>query len=166
MNTWSAEKVSIKVNVLLSLIGNAAKKKYSNFYLKPEEITTTDNVIKLIKERLVIRNNVMYERYVFHNCNQNSDENFDQYLIRLKKIIETFDYNQTVTSEIMLRDRIAFGIKDMESKRRFLRDEPDKLTLDRIVQACKVAEATTDRIKMLDGGNEINVILKKKMTWL
>jgi len=86
---------------------------------------------------------------VFHSCNQQEEESFDAYFLRLKKILDVCKYNQNVTTEEMLRDRLVFGIKDVSLKRKFLKEDPTVLTLDKLKQTCKVKETTDQQLKTL-----------------
>lgn len=49
----------------------------------------------------------------------------------------------------MLRDRLVFGIKDVSLKRKFLKEDPTVLTLDKLKQTCKVKETTGQQLKTL-----------------
>lgn len=99
-------------------MGIEPRKKFSNFHLK-EEKTTVENVLRLIGERLLSERNLLYDRYMFHTCNQNEDESFDTYYLRVRKALDVCRYDQNVTASEMLRDRLAFGIKDINLKKSF-----------------------------------------------
>ena len=89
IDKWDADQEKRKINVLLTVIGDKAKVKYNNFALKDEELATTaENVLKLIGERLVSERNLLYDRYMFHTCDQRENEPFGEYLVRLKKNFE------------------------------------------------------------------------------
>ena len=47
----------------------------------------------------------------------------------------------------MLRDRIAFGIRDNNLRRNFIQADPDKLSLANIIQECKTYELTNQRFQ-------------------
>ena len=54
--------------------------------------------------------NILYERFLFHAAEQQPNETVDQYIIRLRRLAETCNF-QTLHDE-MLRDRLVLGFKD------------------------------------------------------
>lgn len=140
-----------------------SKKKISNFRLTEIEKTTAERVLQLIGERIKSDRNLLYDRYMFHSCNQQEEESFDDYYLRLKKILDVCTYNQKVIAEEMLRDRIVFGVKDVSLKRKFLKEDPYTLTLDKLRQICKVKETTGQHLKTLTPEDKsVNMIAQKK----
>lgn len=133
-------RIRKKKNKHTSIYQETKQKKFSNFRLTEIEKTTAERVLQLIGERIKSDRNLLYDRYMFHSCNQQEEESFDDYYLRLKKILDVCRYNQRVTAEEMLRDRIVFGVKDVSLKRKFLKEDPSTLTLDKLRQICKVKE--------------------------
>nr|XP_022914618.1 uncharacterized protein LOC111425084 [Onthophagus taurus] len=79
-------------------------------------------------------------------------ENFDSYLLRLKRILDNCEYEKIGRKNIkdsMLWDQIAFGIIDADLKKRFLRKKLDKLNLQDVIGQCKVQEITENKFKNL-----------------
>ncbi|EZA52809.1 hypothetical protein X777_08142, partial [Ooceraea biroi] len=142
IDKWGPQEEVRKINILLSIIGDKAKKKFSNFHLTETEKTSAERVLQLISERVKSHRNLLYNRYMFHTCNQQEDESFDDYFIRLKKIFDVCEYNQNVTADNILRDRLVFGIRDMDLKRKFLKEDLTVFTLDRLKHSCRVKETT------------------------
>jgi hypothetical protein len=96
-----------KVNVLLSLIGDQAKKNYNNFDLSMEIKETCNATLDAIKKKVSAGKNVMYERFLFHNCNQLMNESFDDYQVRVSKCIDLCEYEKIPIAEI--REKITLG---------------------------------------------------------
>ncbi|XP_011859082.1 PREDICTED: uncharacterized protein LOC105556596 [Vollenhovia emeryi] len=98
MSAWPDTQEKQKISILLiAAIGVQAMKKYLNFQLTEEEKDTTENVLKIIETRLTTASkNVIYDRYLFNTAVQQQDETFDNYLIRLKKLIK----NSTETCRV------------------------------------------------------------------
>lgn len=138
----------MKINLLLTFIGDEAKKKYMHFNLTDAEKTTADAVLKLIEDRLISKRSQLYDRYVFHNCSQLENESFKDYLVRLRKIVEVCGFDN-VTPDIMLRDRIVFGIQNKSLMKRFLSEDLDALALDRVIKECQIYEETDNRVKAM-----------------
>jgi hypothetical protein len=134
MDKWTAAQENQKVNILLSCIGDSAKKKYSGFGFTAVEKENSTNLLNALERKIVTKRNVLFDRYIFHSCNQMDDEDFDTYLIRLRKSVEVCKYNENVTVESMIRDRIAFGVKDMSLRRSFLQADTEQLTLAKILK--------------------------------
>lgn len=170
IDTWSADKEPKKVNILLSMIGDAAKVKYNNFGLTNADMANanTNTVLSAISETLVKKAPMMYERWQFHSCNQLKKESFEAYLIRLNKILDNCQFEKIPKKDIkkiLLRDRIAFGIRDSELKLKFLKEDPDKLTLNNIIDTCKTNEITKYKFKQSNSDeNLVNKVARKRKT--
>lgn len=147
IDQWPDDQESVKINLLLSFIGDEAKKKFNYFDLKDEDKTTAENVLLVIKSRLVSSRSLLYDRFVFHGCNQLEGEPFKDYLLRLKKCGDLCKYNENVTSDMMLRDRIVFGINNKNLVKKFLAENSDTLTLEKVIQECQINEETDNRMK-------------------
>ncbi|XP_071577996.1 uncharacterized protein [Temnothorax nylanderi] len=160
MSTWPVTQEKQKISILLAAIGVQAMKKYLNFQLTEEEKDTTENVLKLIEARLTTANkNVIYDRYLFNTAIQQQDESFDNYLIRLKKLVKNCEYEQF--QDDLLRDRIVVGIKDNALKRKLM--AKIDLTLKTATKICRVHEITEKQVnsmqideKVLSTVNKIN----------
>lgn len=164
MDKWNPEREIQKVNILLTIIGDSAKLKFNNFGLVEADKVSCTEVLNKVGEKLLAKMHPMYERWLFHTCNQLPNETFDDYLIRLNKIIDKCQFEKISTNDIkntMLRDRIAFGVRDQELKKKFLREDPEKLALDDVINACKVNEITEDRFKnMHQEDKTVNKLVK------
>ncbi|XP_031335482.1 uncharacterized protein LOC116165305 [Photinus pyralis] len=98
----------------------------------------------------------------FNNFSLTDDEksNADEMLNTIGERCQFDKINPQELKKMMLRDRVAFGIRDDQLKKKFLRADPDKLTLDEVIQTCKVNEVTEDRFKNMN--NEEKVVNKIK----
>lgn len=148
IDKWPNTDEQRKINILLTIIGDKAKKKYNNFSLTDADKTTVDNVLQVIRKRLVSDRNLLYDRYTFHICNQQEDESFDDYYVRLRKQFEVCRYGEVATTpDDILRDKLAFGIKDLKLKKKFLRDySSEALTLEKVTQMCRADEISELRV--------------------
>ncbi|KAF2901351.1 hypothetical protein ILUMI_04836 [Ignelater luminosus] len=63
----------------------------------------------------------------------------------------------------MLRDQTAFGILDGELKKKFLQRNVDTLTLQNIINQCRVQEATETQFKHINKDETFHKIEKKKL---
>lgn len=150
MDKWGADMESRKINILLSFVGDSAKKKYNNFSLTDENLNSTaKDVLDLIEKQIVSKKNWLFDRFVFRSCEQKEDENFEEYINRLRRAVETCKYDQGVSKETMIRDQLVFGVKDLKLKRHFLEEDPDKLTLDKVINTCKAQEITAQTFERM-----------------
>ena len=62
---------------------------------------------------------------------------------------------------LMIRDRIIFGIKEEQIKERLLR-ESENPTLERIIEMCRATEISKQQIKTLQGEIPVDAIKKKQ----
>lgn len=53
------------------------------------------------------KTNTIYERYVFHNKHQESNESVDTHVTKLRKLSLTYEFGQL--TDQMIRDRIVCG---------------------------------------------------------
>lgn len=143
MDQWRDAEAR-KVSILITIIGNAAMRKFLNFQLTEEQKATTASVLEAIEAKIVVKKNLIYERFLFHCCNQSPDETFDDYLIKLKKLVKSCGFAEM--SDELLRDRIVFGLSDLVLKKKLLDDEP---TLEKTIDSCKISETRNVQFKRM-----------------
>ncbi len=90
------------------------------------------------------RKNVIYERYVFWQSNQQEGETIDQYITSLKQKVKSCEYDPACLDE-MVRDKLVFGVKDLAVKERLLREE--NVTLQKAVNFAHATEVSKKQIK-------------------
>lgn len=95
IDSWGPDHEKRKINILLTVVGDKAKRKYCNFSLKDTDKTTAENVLKVMDECLISERKVLYDRYLFHSCNQEEGESFHSYYLRLKKSWKYVGMNKT-----------------------------------------------------------------------
>ena len=70
----------------------------------------------------------MFERYKFWKRSQHEGETIDQFVTDLKKMIKkNCEYKEP--TDVMIRDRLVFGIGDPKLQAHLLRENVDDLTL-------------------------------------
>ena len=81
----SNEKIeSIKTAIFLHCIGDEALTVYNTFEFELEEAWTLDAVKSRFDKYCTPRKNVVFERYIFGQCIQNSGESLDQFVTNLR----------------------------------------------------------------------------------
>ncbi|KAI4465713.1 hypothetical protein MML48_3g00009509 [Holotrichia oblita] len=129
MDKWSTNRESQKVNILLSIIGDAAKLKFNNFGLTDEDKVNCEKLLNKISDKILSKKHQLYERWLFHTCSQLTDESFQSYLLRLNKILDQCEFDKISVDNmknVMLRDKIMFGINDQELNNKEERREEKK----------------------------------------
>lgn len=144
MDKWVDEEAR-KVSILLTAIGIAAMKKYAGFQLTAENKETTESVLNAIKAKVVVEPNVVYERFIFHCCNQSPDESFEAYYRKLVKLVKTCKF--AAMEQELLRDRIIFGINNLTLKKKLMeiKDPPLEVTIEK----CKIDELQNTQFKKM-----------------
>ena len=101
---------------------------------------------------------MIYERYIFNSCKQESSENTGAYLARLRKLAATCEYG--VPLDEMLRDRIVIGIADNQIWARLLRES--KLTLRKALEICRSSKQANLHLQQVDSGSETTHCVKSR----
>ena len=122
-----------------------------------------DGIVDKIGRYLRLRRNPLLDRKDFFGCNQEEGENIDQYVASLVRIDYRCAYEDDIqtcctqcghtgpgttavaSKSVRIRDRLIFGLCDPGMQQRvLLEDFGQNLTLDRVLQICKVHESSTD----------------------
>ena len=69
---------------------------------------------------------MIYERAMFNSCNQESNEKFEDYLRKLKLLIQTCDFG--AVEDDLLRDRLVLGVNNKKLKKKLIAKADLKLT--------------------------------------
>ncbi|XP_073965836.1 uncharacterized protein [Choristoneura fumiferana] len=158
MEKWGTERESQKASLLLSAIGAAANNKYL-FDVADATKRSTKELMEVLRDRMVKKRNVIYNRFMFNSRIQKENERFDSFLLDLQKLISTCEYKEF--EQHLLRDRIVVGIMDSNLKKELLKAE--KLDLTLAIDMCRSAEATSDQLLVLQSQEkEINKVSTSK----
>ena len=94
-------------------------------------------IIEALRTHFVPQRNVVYERFIFWNASQKPGESADEYVLRLRKLADSCEFETQKDS--MIRDRIVCGTNDKSAQDRLLRERPPP-GLNRAVEIVRVAE--------------------------
>lgn len=86
IDKWPNDDNERKVSLLMSVIGQAALKKYSNFDLSVAEKADLTLAIAAIKAKVVIERNVNIDRLDFFEARQHPEESIEDFVLRLKHL--------------------------------------------------------------------------------
>lgn len=132
--------------MLLASAGEEAIEVYNNFVFGPDEKDKLECLVQKFKEYCNPRKNTVFERYSFWHTEQKEGESIDQFVTELKTKAKACEFGDQL--DLMIRDRIVFGVRDVRMKERMLRDSPD-LTLQKAVDMCRAAETTQAQMKTM-----------------
>ena len=138
--------IPIRVATLLSVMGKECYQVYENLPMSEEERKDPEVILVSLGTHFEPQRNTIYERYVFNSAFQESNENIEQFLNRLRKLASTCVY-ATLLDEL-IRDRLVIGIRDNASRARLLRES--SLTLSKAIDICRSSELATLQIQLMD----------------
>ena len=156
------QSAKVRLASLRSMMGKECLQIFMNLHLTPEQRGNVNSCLDAIEAYFKPQKNVVYERFLFNSCTQASDENFDAYLHKLRKLAATCKFG-SLTDE-MIRDRIVIGVKDIALKGRLLREH--SLSLVKAVDLSRASEIAKEQLNKLEGGDrktseEVNFVKSK-----
>ena len=135
-----------KRNQLLFQAGEEVQNLYVDL---PEEQkgTSFQHLLNAFDELFKDEHNEQYERWIFNQIIQNSDEPIDAFYQRLVSGAKYCAFHAD-EHEKMIRDRIVFACRDNKVRRRLLRESG--LSLKRTLEICRLMENTEKRAKVME----------------
>ena len=105
----------VQVATLLTVVEEEAREVYSTFsgWENDGDQNKIEPVLNKFATYCQPRKNVSFERCRFNQRVQEAGESYEQYRTALQKLAESCDFD-TITPEEILRDRLVFGIRDIE----------------------------------------------------
>ncbi|KAK9678917.1 hypothetical protein QE152_g40435 [Popillia japonica] len=91
-STLEKEEEKRKVAVLLSAIGSECFKLFQNWPVSVEEKRTVQGIFDALGRFLAPQTNNRYERAIFNLAKQESEEDIDKYINRLRKLVKNCEY--------------------------------------------------------------------------
>ena len=125
-------------------------------------------VLDLWNSHCIGQINIMYDCYQFNNRNQESHESIDVYATALRALAATCEFG--ALKDEMIRDRFVCGITENSIRQKMLQ-EP-KLSLEKCLDVCRSAEATSAHLRAISGQSTstdrpvdtVNALDKRKQT--
>ena len=100
------------------------------------------------------KTNVIYERYQLSQRAQKQGEPFDDYLISLRSMNRACNYG--ATQDELLRDKIAHGIRNNDTRQKLLQEA--KLTLATAISICRAAESISAQAKVISFCDDVHAL--------
>lgn len=137
-----------KVPYLLSLLGNDGYTLMRDLCVPDSpSCKTFDDLIKIMKDHLSPKPNVMTERYKFKESKQ-INESISAYVVTLKKLSSTCGFGANL--DTALRDQFVWGIRDSNMKKHLLNEV--ELTFARAVELSIAMETTNQDVMQYSAG--------------
>ena len=121
-----------------------------NLNLPEEDKRKLDKCLEALESYFKHSGNLVYERYVFNTCVQQSEESVQSYITRLRKLAASCEYG--ALTDKLIRGRLVIGLKNQGDKVRFLREK--SLDLKKAIQMCNTSEIASQQIKTIVGAGD------------
>ena len=127
----------IQVALLLHTMGEDALEVFNSFtWENKDDENKYDKVLKKFSDYCTPKKNIVLERFHFNRAVQESNEDFDHFVTRLRNLASTCDFGEVKDS--LIRDKIVIGIASNETRERLLRVAGEKeLSLDTAISIGK-----------------------------
>ena len=138
--------------ILLHVAGPDAQDIYQTFTFaaptdeQPDPRNDVEVVLKQFGTYCNPRRNTVYERHRFWSRDQADGETIDQWVTELKTRAASCEFGDQ--RDLLIRDKIVFGIRDERIKERLLRESG--LTLTKALDLCRAAEATKEQVQAMN----------------
>ncbi len=143
----------VQVAILLNAAGPDAQEIHSQFkFSATDDQTDYKLILKKFGEYCKPRKNTVYERYRFWQRDQLEGEPVDRWLKDLKVMSVKCEFGEQV--DLMLRDKLVFGVNDDRVRERLLRES--EVELSKAVDICRAAESTRLQLKEMSSNANIN----------
>lgn len=146
MHRWPVEENPQKVNFLLSVIGEPARRKYFNFELTTDERADPETALAAIREKVVAKRNVLVDRLDFFSVVQLENESIDDFVSRLKMLAKTSKLGTLQTELIVFKVATSNKWPHLRTKMLAIRD----ITLANAIDMCRAEEITVKRSQELE----------------
>ena len=136
----------VQVATLKSLMGTECKKILKRLQLSEADMKDPAIILAKLQDHFVPLRNILYERYIFHNTEQQIHETIDQFLIKLRQLAEPCNFG-TLEDE-MVRDRLVLGCRDSAARTRLFREKD--CTLKKAIESLRISETTSEQLKKIE----------------
>lgn len=114
----------------------------------PNDTTkTTTEILSMIEKHFRSKQNIIIDRVAFINCRQETDELFDDFLVRTKKLAYNADLCKTCYDD-QIATVLTAGITSQETKRKLMKLRPSP-TLQQVTDLCCSEEAASSNSETL-----------------
>ena len=144
-----AGQLVVAAATLCSAMETECRKILNNLPEVTEETRKNpDPIIKALRTYFLPQRNVLYKCFLFNSAVQKAGETVDQFVLRLRQLADTCEFDTLKDS--LIRDRLVIGTKDEAGRERLLRKRPvPDLTV--CVEDLRAAEASRSHKQAIMG---------------
>ncbi|XP_044760803.1 uncharacterized protein LOC123318253 [Coccinella septempunctata] len=142
----------------MAVIGPDAIEIYNSFNLNDAEKNNLQIIKDRFKDYFAPKTNISFERYIFFKIEQNEDEQFNEFLTRIKTQASKCEFDNL--QDEMLKDKIVFGIRSNQVRETLLTE--DKLDLNKAISICKTSEQASKQLDEFEGKSKTDKVLVVK----
>ena len=135
----------IHVATFKSLMGPECTKILKRLQLTEDDMKDPVIILGALEDHFVPVRNILHERYIFHNTEQQAHETIDQYLIKLRQLAEPCQFG--ALEDEMVQDRLVLGCKDSAARTRLFREK--SCDLKKAVESLRISEMTSEQLRKL-----------------
>ncbi|XP_055623663.1 uncharacterized protein LOC129767070 [Toxorhynchites rutilus septentrionalis] len=161
MDKWQAVNNARKVSVLLSVIGEQARKKYFNFELNEQQLADPEAALAAIKAKVIVKRNIIIDRFDFFTASQLSNELIDDFKARLRILAKVAKLGELENELIAYKVVTANKWPQLRTKMLTIAE----ITLDKAIDLCRAEEIAARRSLELGSfptNSEVNKVFKSK----
>ena len=140
----------VQVAILLHAAGPEAQEIHSQFRYDAtvgESKEDYEQVLRKFRNYCAPKKNTVFERYRYWSRDQMESENVDSWVKDLRIRAVSCEFKEQ--EDLMIRDKLVFGVKDSRVKERLLR--VSDLTMERAIDIIRAAESTKLQLREMAG---------------
>lgn len=149
----TAETNEVQLATFNTVIGADALEVIDTIGLSSSDIKDLKIVIETLKNHFAPKKNKVFERFKFHRIRQQPEENFDNFLQRLRKQAKNCSFEPTHIDEFIL-DQIVIGLNSDDVRHKLIVE--DELQLEKTIKMCRAAEEAAKQNQELHKSNGNN----------
>ncbi|XP_058827479.1 uncharacterized protein K02A2.6-like [Topomyia yanbarensis] len=147
----------VQAATFMSAIGEDCVRIYDTFCLRPEEEQSVEIIRAKFDQYFTPKSCITFERYNFNQIVQREDEQFDNFVTRVREQAKKCSFS--VLHDSLVKDRIIIGIKYLSLVPQLLNDD---LTLQKTIELCRNFELTAMQSKALVGEAKVDIVKTAK----
>ena len=154
----------VQAGALCSVMGMESVKVMNSLTtLTVDDKKDLEKILSALGDHFMPQKHLLFERVKFGFANQAEHETIDQYVVRLRQLAESCEFEGLCES--LIRDRLVIGTRDSSTRDRLLRERPVP-GLTRCIEALRASELSRihkDQLKdaVPDSQNIVHVADKK-----
>ena len=98
---------------------------------------------KILEKLQAYFRNMLYEHYLFHTAEQQTNQTADQYMIRLRHLAEPFKFR--ALHDEMLRDHLVLGSRDKGARAHLFREK--ECNLKKALETLQISESMNAQLR-------------------